>query len=300
MKRSISFFLVFILCLFTLSAFTSCGKPKDYLFELTFHDGFKIMQLADIQAKNTKKMDKAFQEIDGLVEREKPNLIILTGDNLGVAKKSKVLPSLIKHMEKYKIPWAPVFGNHDGEGDISKDEIAKAFISAKHCIFYKGEKGVDGVGNYVINLVDKSDKIAYSLFLIDSNMYDANDRKEEYVGADGKKKMKRSYDCIHENQIAWYERAVGRIESMNGGDPVPSLAFFHIPLFEFEEARVGHTKKGSYRGSASSAKSVLCRAEIRAFSKRRKNSVAPRLSSAGMTTPTAAAYSIRISISFPD
>lgn len=222
-KKIISFFILVITVLISLTVFGGCNYvQKDYVFELDYHDGFKIMQLADIQVANVEACNTAFVEITKLVEKEKPDLIILTGDNVEVPQSIDVVDAFVAHMEQYNVPWAPVFGNHDAEGAVTKDEMADKFIAAENCIFYKGEKGVDGVGNYVINLKARKRKIAYSLFLIDSNMYDGNG----------------GYDSIHENQIEWYKDAVGVITKQNRGETVPSLAFFHIPLPEMKDARI--------------------------------------------------------------
>lgn len=223
LKKVISIFVLIVTVIISLTAFGGCTYvTKDYIFELKFHDNFKIMQLADIQVANVDACNEAFVEINKLVEKEKPDLIILTGDNIEVPRSIDVLDAFVANMESYNIPWAPVFGNHDAEGNLSKDTFAEKFIAAENCIFYKGEDGVDGVGNYVINLKAKMRKTVYSLFLIDSNMYD---------GQGG-------YDCIHTNQIEWYKQAVSFVTEQNHGKTVPSLAFFHIPVPEFEDARI--------------------------------------------------------------
>jgi len=44
------------------------------------------------------------------------------------------------------------------------------------------------------------------------------------------------YDYIRHSQIAWYRAHSERFARENGGNPVPSIAFFHIPLCELSEA----------------------------------------------------------------
>ena len=46
----------------------------------------------------------------------------------------------------------------------------------------------------------------------------------------------KGYDAIHEDQVEWYERMVNDTKKANGDVTVPSLAFFHIPFPEFQEA----------------------------------------------------------------
>ncbi len=51
-------------------------------FYLVCRDDFKIMQLADIQVDSVAACDAAFEEIDEMVQIVRPDLIILTGDNV--------------------------------------------------------------------------------------------------------------------------------------------------------------------------------------------------------------------------
>lgn len=235
--------IIFACLLLTLTLPVGCKQKEeeyskdlweDYMLQLDYVDNFKIMQLADIQAHTAEACNEAFVDIKTHVEKEKPNLFVLTGDNIEIPESEEVLTALISNMESLNIPWAPVFGNHDAEGVLTKELMAEKFVAAEHCLFYKGADGVDGVGNYVVNLTAKNNKIVYSLFLIDSNMYD---------GADG-------YDWIHENQIEWYESAVNLLTEINKNKVVPSLAFFHIPLHEFNDAKTSYENGESTGGYA--------------------------------------------------
>ncbi|MCH5166121.1 MAG: metallophosphoesterase [Clostridiales bacterium] len=213
---------------------------EEYMLQADYVDNFKIMQLADVQARTAEECNDAFTDIQKLVEKEKPNLIVLTGDNIEVPQSEDVLTALISNMESLNTAWAPVFGNHDAEGVLTKDFMAEKFIASEHCLFYKGEQDVDGVGNFVINLTTESNKIIYSLFLIDSNMYSNG-----------------GYDSIHANQIEWYERAVNRLTEINKNKVVPSLTFFHIPLHEFNDAKASY-ERGESHGSFATFNEQMC------------------------------------------
>ncbi|MBQ8014994.1 MAG: hypothetical protein IJ264_02280, partial [Clostridia bacterium] len=58
-----------------------------------------------------------------------------------------------------------------------------------------------------------SEKMAYNLWMIDSNMYAEED--------DG-------YDYVHEDQINWYINKSNELKAQNGGVAVPSMMFQHI------------------------------------------------------------------------
>lgn len=72
---------------FAIFACSACGCDKaierdENSFYLAYKEDFKIMQLADIQVGTIAACNDAFDEIDKMVENEKPDLIVLTGDNI--------------------------------------------------------------------------------------------------------------------------------------------------------------------------------------------------------------------------
>lgn len=93
--------------------------------------------------------------------------------------------------------------------------------------YYVGTKGpgdVMGCGNCVIPIFDSmtKKKVESVLYCIDSNDYQPD-------------KLYGVYDWIHFDQIAWYRKQSAHFASCNNGRPLPSLAFFHIPLLEYNE-----------------------------------------------------------------
>ncbi len=49
------------------------------------------------------------------------------------------------------------------------------------------------------------------------------------------------YDYIDFDQIQWYRENSRKYTEANGGNPVPSLAFFHIALPEYNQAASDET-----------------------------------------------------------
>jgi len=62
-----------------------------------------------------------------------------------------------------------------------------------------------------------------NLWFIDSGAYS----QKEDIGITG-------YDWIRPSQIAWYTTEAKRVQAENGGLVAPALAFFHIPIPEYE------------------------------------------------------------------
>ena len=199
----------------------------DYI-ELEKSEGeeFVILNLADIQIgdENLYGKDGIYSEqlIRQLVEDHDPDLITLTGDNAWGAL------SYLKHielMESFGIPWAPVMGNHDGEGCPSEFWAAYELSEAENCLFEFGPEGM-GYGNYIINITENG-KIIHTLFMMDthgSDMFTLEDGTE----VDG-------YDNLWDNQQDWYKWAVKGIEELEG-KKVESSVLMHIPLQEYTDA----------------------------------------------------------------
>ena len=196
---------------------------------------FSVLQITDVHILNDEKKDaKAFKTISAMVQKTQPDMIVVTGDVTSEKENFTAFKTFGGFMESLNIPWAFVFGNHEGldikyeEGEyldpekIADKETLSAYLeSLPNCIYERGDETVDGMGNYYYNVADESGRVITTLIMMDSNSYDEQN--------DG-------YDHFHENQIEWYENTVKSIARQMNGDeskPVPSLAFFHIPMQEY-------------------------------------------------------------------
>ncbi len=195
---------------------------------------FRILQLTDVHIGNsfiTRMADRlAMNAVIKLVEHTKPDLIVLTGDNVypmlpmtltrNNYKESKLFAEL---MEGFGIPWAFVFGNHDTEVlcTHTKQQLADLYESMPHCLFRRGPKDISGVGNYTVNLRNADGSLNNVLVMLDSNMY-------------GGGNFFTGFDVIHDDQIEWYKRTLTDLKA--DGKIPPSLAFFHMPLKEYKDA----------------------------------------------------------------
>lgn len=215
---------------------------------------FKILNLTDIQYNDLLDIGQrkyTEETIRTLIEQEQPDLITMTGDQVWAAFQKQSQKDLIQFMDSFGIPWAPVFGNHDGEGNADKNWLADRYLESEYCLFKKGPNNIGGVGNYVINIME-GDKIVQSLIMMDagaSRSYDGmpeerqmiadaldNDTQEYILNDDGTRKQEAfgtGYEFISESQVAWYKWAVEGAKKVNGGEMPESIAFFHIALPEF-------------------------------------------------------------------
>lgn len=156
----------------------------------------------------------AFATVRRLVRQLKPDLITVTGDIVCGDSAVYSIKRFTRVMNSFGIPWAPLFGNHEGEGNCDYNYLADIMMQSKTCLLKKGAPEM-GVGNYVVNIAQKDgDDVEYvhSLILMDTH---------------------RSH--VNEKQIEWYEWAARGICNAAGGE-VESSVLFHIPLAEYQTA----------------------------------------------------------------
>ena len=231
MKRIIAFFLCVIMlsgCL-SLSASAINNKEENTL-QFNKNGKFTILNISDIQdGYPLNALTKDY--IIATVEKVKPDLVVLTGDNVSGfdIPEEKDAENAIKEFmdifEERKIKVAAVFGNHDNEETKSTKAHQLSVYETYDC--YIGEKGFcikDRVGTYNLPVM-KSDGSGYgfNLWLTDSGTYNT---ENDYGG----------YASVYKEQIEWYKKTAEKLKEDNGGKAVPSINFQHIIVPEIYDA----------------------------------------------------------------
>jgi len=227
-----------------LASFTAGGEEQGAApAPLQFRaDGtFRIVQFADVHWTWGFGDDrKSGRLMRAVLDEEKPDLVVYTGDNItgGAPLPSRSLRQVTAPCAERKIPWAAVFGNHDDEGYISRERQMKSMRALPYCLASAGPAGVDGVSNYVLSVAASKNKDARAalLYFFDSLSY------MQYQG-------EKRYNFIQPAQLKWYEGESAQFRAANGGQPLPALAFFHIPFPEYNLAwdsgnAIGHKNEG--------------------------------------------------------
>ena len=130
---------------------------------------------------------------------------------------------LILFLQNSMCRGAVVFGNHDIEFGTSGQNILKAIEVLPHCLT-SGVRGLKGSTNFVIPVKGSTGKTAAVIYGMDSN---SGSTIPDRVGG---------YDWFGSDQITWYKKISTSFARKNKGNPLPSLAFFHIPFTEYNQA----------------------------------------------------------------
>ena len=184
----------------------------------------RIVQFTDVHYKvGVPESEAAITNINTVLDAEQPDLVVFTGDVIFNKPAEEGLRTVLDQVARRNIPFALTFGNHDDEQGLSRAELLKIIQSYPNNLTGT-TAGLTGVTNYVLPVQrNASDSTAALLYIIDSN---------SYPRIEGEK----GYDFIHADQVQWYRTMSQSFTVQNGGRPLPSVAFFHIPVPEFRQA----------------------------------------------------------------
>ncbi|MCL2023079.1 MAG: metallophosphoesterase [Oscillospiraceae bacterium] len=218
---------------------------------------FKIIQVADLQeAFVTSNLTADF--LRDIARTEKPDLFVLTGDNIRDVKTNAddesnrmlVRKSIDAFMNvfdmiylEYGIPVTMVLGNHDSEDNSEymtrKDHFEwyafhESFIGAAIPEADEGAVSKNGehFGSHNLVVYDKNgDEPLFNIWLFDSGDYFPNTEGYANVGF--------SYSGVQKPQIDWFKRTNAQL------DYLPSIAFQHIIVPEVY-SKLEETDKGGF------------------------------------------------------
>ena len=201
---------------FKLASVVEAGSLVDFTLEMPSNYGMKILQITDTELMDAMQMRTAgslsaalqeeyarkniyancFNYITELVERDCPDLIILTGDMVnGIFDDNGAMwLRLIEFMDSLNIPWAPVFGGLDNESAKGAAWQRAQLASAQNVLFKDGS--VTGNGDYTIGITDNG-VLRRVIFMLDSN-----------AGAG-----------INSTQVNWMKSVMAEIKSHYGNVP---------------------------------------------------------------------------------
>lgn len=187
---------------------------------------FKILQFTDIHYNKEQQDAGLLAAMRNLLQWEQPDLVVVTGDMIFPDSTMEMYREALEPLAEYGKPWALVFGNHDEEYGEPKPELLKMLQQVPGAVIAAGPEDLPGLGNYVAEVSDNQGSTKWMLYFIDS---------QDYITMGGV----RSWGHITRPQVDWYEACEAAGPKEHG-----SLAFFHIPLPEYNELWYFHPCHG--------------------------------------------------------
>lgn len=177
----------------------------------------KIMHVTDTHL-DADNIDASVWLIASACDKEKPDIVVITGDNVGnrgdISATKGYIDKLMSVFEDRDITVAVAFGNHDSECEngMTREELMAYYNTYSCSISVDDGEALSGCGTYNIPvLASKSDDIKFNIWVFDSGSYD-----EEH-----------HYANVLEDQVEWYKQKSDSLKTANNGNSVYSFAFQH-------------------------------------------------------------------------
>ena len=216
------------------SLLSGCDKHikhdiKDYQVNLEYKENFKIQVLTDIHWSTLTDIEE--QEIylrHNILEAD-ADLIVIDGDSFFEATRPQVR-TLFDFIDSFGKKWVYLKGNHDHQGRFSPAYLKKYLSSKKNVINVDYDDDLPGDANFYVDLKN-GDDLVYRLFMLDTGSY-IRDGLFSYT-----------YSKLDDKQLDHIQE----IQNKETDNDHQTLAFFHIPVAEYQDAYDGY-KEGKYVG----------------------------------------------------
>ena len=214
--------IIFLLSFLSISL-SLCAQKLNFKKDGTF----KIVQLTDVHyAHGNQKSDTTLLMINRVLDAEKPDMVVFTGDIVTEKPVKEGWDAITKTVISRKIPFAVTLGNHDHEHGVTRLELKKIITAYPYNLNTPTTTILSGAMNNVIPIYG-SEKAHLNekalIYCFDSGAYSTIN------GIEG-------YGWIPSDIIDWYKKKSMEYTLKNNFQPLPALAYFHIPLPEYKQA----------------------------------------------------------------
>ena len=213
-------------------------KTTDTTIRFDSNGKLKILHIADTHLDNDKHFDSSIWVIANACDIERPDLVVLTGDNTHPneepEKTKKLINALMNIFESRKIPVAVTFGNHDSEGGpMTREDIMEYYQTFSCVISTDNSENFKNCATFNVPVfASDSDKVNFNLWVFDSGDYDEDEP--------------RHYDRVRTEQIEWYKKTAANLKKENDGKTVNSVVFQHIIVPEIYDVLKKSDSKQPY------------------------------------------------------
>ena len=215
MKKIISVLLAFVL-VFGISV-TAFAAEDEQILKFGEDGKFSVMHVTDTHL-DSDNIDASVWLIGQALDRENPDLVVVTGDNVYNDDDAEItkgyITKLMNTFEERNIPVAVTFGNHDSErGAMSREELMAFYNTFSCSVSVDDGENLSGCGTYNLPVMSSDGtKIRFNIWVFDSHDYD--DEGE--------------YGWVKKDQVEWYKATSDALRLQNDGEKVYSLVFQHI------------------------------------------------------------------------
>lgn len=194
---------------------------------------FTVLQISDPQDDHNPAYDMV-NLIKISIEQTNPDLIVFTGDivedsragDIGIDDESlregvevdgdyeqtlknvtEACKAIFAEAESRGIPFAVCQGNNDYGSGVTNEDWMKIYNSYKHSLTVDESNDSEGRIDFNLEIKGKDGKTALNIWMSDTRS-----------------------GGVTEEQLAWYKAESAALKAANGGKPVPSILFQHIPV----------------------------------------------------------------------
>ena len=181
-----------------------------------------------------------FNYIDETVKEAKPDLILLTGDIVygEFDDNGENFKDIVEYMDGLKIPWAPVYGNHENESRMGVEWQNEQLTNSPYCLFNVRHE-IEGNGNYTIG-ISHNGTLERVVYMMDSNgvyspWWEADKYKDTEEAKNADTTVIKKTQGFSMKQKNWYRSMALRTNDI-AGKTIPSILGYHIGSIEYLEA----------------------------------------------------------------
>lgn len=211
---------------FALNCFAAVGATTAEPVRFDENGNLRIMHVTDNHL-GTDNVEASVWLIGEACDREQPDIVVITGDNVENTGDKELTKHLIDELmgvfETRDIPVAVTFGNHDSENEngFTREELMAYYNTFSCSVSVDDGDLLPGCGTYNVPvLASDSNKVKFNLWVFDSGDYDEDGH----------------YSCVLGEQVNWYKAKSDLLAMQNGGKRVNSLVFQHIIVGEIYDA----------------------------------------------------------------
>jgi len=201
---------------------------------------FVIVQFTDMHCGNDDGHDAQTHDLQRrIIDSIKPDLIVITGDAVAAENAKDIgwfertWQGFTSPMVEAGVPYIYTLGNHDNEGDLTKEQMVQ--LDETNPMSLRGtSEGIPNTTNYMVPIYSSRNEseLAAHIWSLDSGTVSCGNRTD-------------GYGCIEREVVEWYDEESQNIRETHGRN-VHHLAFYHIPIPEYIEVYNDQDFYGEY------------------------------------------------------